>query len=205
MIKLKIPVIVEGKYDKARLSGVIDAKIITTDGFAVFNNNEKKTLLRKACADGAVLLCDSDGGGRLIRSHLKEIVPGKLFDLYTPEIKGKEKRKKNVSKAGILGVEGTDSGVLEELFTKFAASHPEMVCGEHELVSKPEIKKSELYELGLNGTDGAGIRRSAVLKALGLPHEMTVNAFCDAVNMVSDIDSIIAILDEYDAENTGEK
>ena len=33
-------VVVEGKYDKITLENVIDAFILTTDGFGVFNNQE---------------------------------------------------------------------------------------------------------------------------------------------------------------------
>ena len=47
MIKIKQAVIVEGKYDKIKLSSVIDGIIIETDGFGIFNNKEKQKLIRK--------------------------------------------------------------------------------------------------------------------------------------------------------------
>ena len=47
MIKIKEAVIVEGKYDKIRLSSLIDALIITTDGFGIFKDKEKMNLLRR--------------------------------------------------------------------------------------------------------------------------------------------------------------
>ena len=34
-------VVVEGKYDKITLENVIDAFILTTDGFGIFKNEEK--------------------------------------------------------------------------------------------------------------------------------------------------------------------
>ena len=43
-IRLNIPVIVEGKYDKARLAGVVNAVIIPTNGFSVFNDRAKRAL-----------------------------------------------------------------------------------------------------------------------------------------------------------------
>ena len=49
MLRIDRPVIVEGKYDKERLGRVIDAVILTTDGFGIFKKEEKKT------ADSAAL------------------------------------------------------------------------------------------------------------------------------------------------------
>ena len=93
-IKLKLPVIVEGKYDKAHLSSVIDAVIIPTNGFGVFKNEEKRALIRTLGKNGIITLCDSDGGGKVIRSHLRGMLGGiRVYDLYTPQIAGKERRK----------------------------------------------------------------------------------------------------------------
>ncbi len=41
MIKLKEAVIVEGKYDKIKLSSLVDGLIITTDGFGIFKGQGK--------------------------------------------------------------------------------------------------------------------------------------------------------------------
>ena len=68
-IKLGCAVLCEGKYDKIKLSSVIDGVILTTDGFSVFNNSEKRALLRKLCeARGLVIITDSDKAGFFIRS-----------------------------------------------------------------------------------------------------------------------------------------
>ena len=47
MIKIKQAVIVEGKYDKIKLSGIIDAPIIQTDGFGIFKDKELQKLIKK--------------------------------------------------------------------------------------------------------------------------------------------------------------
>ena len=187
-IRLSVPVIVEGKYDKARLSQVVDAVIVPTDGFAVFNNAEKRAMIRRLGERGVILLSDSDGGGRLIRSHLRGMLEGiPVYDLYAPAIRGKEPRKSAPSKAGILGVEGVPNEILRELFEKLTAAHPELVR-EMNTVREPRgnpVTKALLYELGLNGTAGSSEKRAAVAEALGLPRDMTVNAFCAAVNLIS--------------------
>ena len=196
MINIKLPVIVEGKYDKARLAGVVDAPIITTDGFGIFNNEEKRALIKKLGQNGVVVLCDSDGGGMQIRSRLKGMLDGiKVYDLYTPEVEGKERRKAHRSKAGLLGVEGTDSAVLSEIFTRFAAAHPELT-GDGNEKKEAAITTATLYELGLSGTDGAADRRAYVCERLGLPKTMSTRAFAEAAAMVSDVDEIRRIIEE---------
>jgi ribonuclease M5 len=208
-IRLTVPVIVEGRYDKARLAGVVDAVILTTDGFAVFRNAEKRALIRRLGERGVILLSDSDGGGRLIRSHLKGLLDGiPVYDLYTPVLHGKEPRKKAPSKAGILGVEGVPDRILRELFEKFAQTHPECAGtdlsgaadGDVQPKKKTPVTKALLYELGLNGGPGASGKRAAAAKKLGLPPDMTVNAFCAAADMISDGDELKKIAEEIKAE-----
>ena len=59
-LNLKYPVIVEGKYDKAKLSAVVSSPIITLDGFSVFNNEEKKSILKKLSNDNGVIVLTTD-------------------------------------------------------------------------------------------------------------------------------------------------
>lgn len=120
-IPISLPVVVEGKYDQIKLASIIDATILTTEGFGIFNNKEKRALLRALSKNGIILLTDSDGAGGMIRSHLQSFLPpDKIYHLYIPQIAGKEKRKKSPSKAGTLGVEGMDAALLREMFQKFA-------------------------------------------------------------------------------------
>lgn len=192
MISLKIPVIVEGKYDKARLSGVVDAVIVPTDGFAVFNSAEKRALIRRLGAEGVILLCDSDGGGRQIRSRLRGMLGGiRVYDLYTPAIAGKEARKSAPSKAGILGVEGVPNDVLEGIFEAFAAAHPELTGGDGGArESREPVTPQLLYELGLNGGDGSAALRADAAEKLGLPRDMTAKGFREAVSLISSAEEL---------------
>ena len=118
---MKIPinqvVVVEGKYDKIKLDSVIDADIITLDGFGVFKSDEKKALIRKAAEKrGVIVLTDSDSAGLVIRNHIKSIAGTQgITHLYIPQIEGKEKRKISPSKEGLLGVEGVDVDTLKKL------------------------------------------------------------------------------------------
>lgn len=198
MLKFNIPIIVEGKYDKAKLSGVVDGVIITTDGFGVFKSDEKKALIRRLGERGVIILSDSDGGGRVIRSHLKGMLGGiKVYNLYIPQIEGKERRKAAPSKEGFLGVEGISNEILADMFENFAKLHPETVdnCGKHtDILGGRDITKAFLYEMKLNGCDNASENRKYLCKSLGLPPDMTVNALAEALNMTSSCAEIEAIL-----------
>ena len=46
MLKIREAVIVEGRYDKIKLSSIVDAPIIETNGFRVFSGKEKQSLIR---------------------------------------------------------------------------------------------------------------------------------------------------------------
>ena len=76
MIKVDQIVIVEGKYDKIKLSSIIDGIIIETEGFGIFKDKEKQKLIRKlAEKKGVVILTDSDSAGFVIRNFITSIVP----------------------------------------------------------------------------------------------------------------------------------
>ena len=106
MIKVDQIVIVEGKYDKIKLSSIIDGIIIETEGFGIFKDKEKQKLIRKlAEKKGVVILTDSDSAGFVIRNFITSIVPNEyITNVYIPDIFGKEKRKESCSKEGKLGV-----------------------------------------------------------------------------------------------------
>ena len=74
-IKISLPIIVEGRYDKAAICSIFDATVITTGGFALFNSTEKRALIEKLSSNGIIVLTDSDAGGRQIRSYLSSILP----------------------------------------------------------------------------------------------------------------------------------
>ena len=179
-LKIPYPVIVEGKYDRLRLISVIDAHIITTDGFGIFNKKEKTALLRALAKTGQVIvLTDSDGAGKLIRSHISGCLPAdKIINLYTPEIFGKEKRKAEPSAEGKLGVEGMERELLYKLFLPYTDEN----AGARGLENP--LSKTDFYEDGLSGGKDSSERRDALAVKLGLPKGMTANALLAAVKMI---------------------
>ena len=196
--RLTIPVIVEGRYDKARLAGIVDGTIIPTHGFGVFRDKEKRALIRRLGQNGIVLLCDSDGGGKTIRSHLKGMLGGvPVYDLYIPKIRGKEPRKNAPSKEGTLGVEGVSNEILERIIGDFLAAHPEFDAdapGNARAAERTPVTKAAMYELHLTGTPDSAENRKKLCAALNLPDDMTPNALCEAVNLISSLEEAEKIM-----------
>jgi ribonuclease M5 len=63
-LKIRQTIIVEGKYDKIKLSAVVDAVIICTNGFGIFNDQNKADLIRHYASNtGIIILTDSDHAG----------------------------------------------------------------------------------------------------------------------------------------------
>ena len=203
-IKIPIPVVVEGKYDRMKLSEVIDAVIVVTDGFGVFKKKEKLALIRRlAEAGGIAVLTDSDRGGRQIRGYLSSVLPPeKIYNLYIPQIAGKERRKRAPSAAGTLGVEGMDAELLRSIFTAFAEKMGfDGGAGPRGCV----ITKAQMYEYGLTGTPDSGSRRDAVAVRLGLPRGMSAGALMRAAELLVDYGEFAEIAAAVAAENAGEE
>lgn len=200
MEKLKIdrPIIVEGKYDKITLSAVLDAHIIPTGGFSIFNQKEKLALIRRLGeAHGVIVLTDSDGAGKLIRSHLSAALPkDKIIHLYTPALAGKEGRKKTPSKEGLLGVEGMEAELLYRLFLPFAVGGAEK-SGPPKATTRP-VEKRDFFADGLSGGAGAAARREALAARFSLPRGMSANALLEAINLLYTYDDYRAALMEID-------
>ena len=177
MIKISQAIIVEGKYDKIKLSSVVDAVIIVTDGFGIFRDTEKLELIRYyARKTGIIILTDSDSAGRKIRGYIKGAVnDGQIINVYIPDVFGKEKRKEKPSAEGKLGVEGIDKNILLESFRK---------SGIHSEVStrKKDITRYTLYELGLSGGKDSKQLRENLQKKLGLPSVMSTGSLIEVLN-----------------------
>ncbi len=187
MIKLREAVIVEGRYDRIKLSGLIDAPVIETGGFRVFKDREKQSLIRQiANSRGILIMTDSDGAGFVIRNFLNGAVPAdRIRHCYIPQIEGKEKRKPQKSREGLLGVEGVTDEIIIEAIRKSGAH----ILGED---APPEnrITKSDLYALGLTGGKNASQNRQRLLKHLDLPTYLSTNAMLTALNCLYSLEEL---------------
>ena len=173
-------IVVEGRYDKNALSQVVDAVIIETSGFGIFNDAEKRKLLQTmAEARGLIVLTDSDGAGFVIRNYIKGCVDPKLVKhAYIPDIYGKERRKSAPSREGKLGVEGMKPQVLLDALIRAGATFDD----EENKKSAPRISKADMYARGLSGREGSAEKRARLIKQLGLPERLTADGLLDVLN-----------------------
>ena len=176
MLDIKMPVIVEGKYDRLRVLSVANATVISTDGFGIFKKEDTSKLIKKLAREsGIIVLTDSDGAGLVIRNYIKSIAgDAKIFNVYVPQIKGKEKRKREPSKEGYLGVEGMEKDVIEHALAPYAGERPQR---------KADVTKADFYELGLSGKADSARRRALLAQKLDLPCNISASALIEAINL----------------------
>ena len=174
--------IVEGKYDAARLSHLTDAMILLTDGFGIYKDKERQQLFKTlARRNGLILLTDSDAGEK------------NVVQAYVPAIHGKEKRKAQPGKEGLLGVEGVDDALVLQALRDALGEEADTAP------VKPEgrqITYTDLYEWGLSGTAGSAERKMKLLSALGLPPRLSKKELVEALNRLYSYEQ----LDEMQAE-----
>ena len=174
-------IVVEGRYDKNTLLQAVDAAVIETGGFAVFNDREKTAYLRcLAQTRGLILLTDPDGAGFVIRDHLKGVLPpDRLKQAYVPDVYGRERRKKKGGKEGKLGVEGMSPAVLVEALRRAGATFEDGPAAPR----RTGLTKADLLEKGLIGP-GSAARRAALQQRLGLPARLTANGLLEALDLL---------------------
>ncbi len=183
MIKLKEAVIVEGKYDKIKLSSIIDGLIIETHGFQIFKDKQQMEMIRKlADTRGILVLTDSDSAGFLIRNYLNGAIrPDKIKHAYIPDIFGKEHRKDKASKEGKLGVEGVP---VKEIVA--ALNRAGVLCKDdsESPADERKITKMDLYEFGLSGKADSAQKRKLLLQKLNLPEHLAPNSLVPVLNSI---------------------
>ncbi|MBS6309859.1 MAG: DUF4093 domain-containing protein [Firmicutes bacterium] len=174
-------IVVEGRYDRNMLLQVVDATVVETGGFSVFNDREKLAFLRKlAQKRGLILLTDSDGAGFVIRNYLKGAIPTEqVKQAYIPDIPGKERRKRKAGKEGKLGVEGMTPEILLQALRRGGATF----VGEAAPSAAVSITKADLLDRGLIGP-GSTQKRQQLLKNLELPEHLTPNALLETLNLL---------------------
>ena len=200
MYKIKETIVVEGIYDKIKLSEIVDSVIFVTDGFSIFNNKKaQKSLVTLAEKTGLIIFTDSDSAGLKIRNFVKQLVPKEqVKHAYIPEIYGKERRKTAFSKEKTLGVEGIDSQILLDALKDSGAT----IDGNSAKKQRERlITKADFYTLGLSGRDNSSELRRLLALELGLPSKLSANMLLDVVNRLLTYSEIEELLDRICSQN----
>lgn len=193
MLKLNQAVLVEGKYDAARLTNLVDATILTTDGSRVFRDKELQNMLKRiAAAQGLIILTDSDDAGFRIRHFVTGLVGAEhVLQAYVPAIPGKEARKQAPGKEGLLGVEGiSDDLILQGLQTALDSAPAPQAAAQD--ADRTAITYTDLYEWGISGTPDSADRRRALLARLGLPPRLSKKELLQVLNTLYTWESLDA-------------
>lgn len=187
----------EGKYDKIRLSNLLDTAIITTDGFGIFKSKEKAELIRiLAEKRGLVILTDSDSAGQLIRKQVEKLVgKERVKNVYLPPLEGKEKRKAHPSAEGLLGVEGTDDVIILDALKRVG------IVGEQVKKRGGEITKTHLYNLGFSGKEGSAEKRAGLLCHLRLPQGLPTNSLLDVLNSLYGLEDFLNEVEKWNRDS----
>ena len=191
MYKIKETIVVEGIYDKIKLSRFIDAVIIVTNGFCVFSDDRILESIKKMADEtGIVILTDSDSAGFKIRNYIKQ-----SLHAYVPDVYGKEKRKREPGKEGLLGVEGIKDDIILDSLKKAGCT----IDGSATAVKEGrEITKADLYKAGLSGGEGSGEKRNALAHSLGIPMKISANMLLDLLNRLLNYDEFCEIVQNID-------
>lgn len=197
MIKINEAIIVEGVYDKKKLSTIIDTTIISTEGFRIFKDSENLALIKRvAQKNKIVILTDSDRAGFVIRNFLKGCIPADLIKhAYIPNIKGKERRKAAPSKEGILGVEGVDNSIIIRALEMAG-------CSINEAPTSRKITKQDFFDDGLSGKQDSAIIRRRLSELASLPTRLSSAALIDVLNTLYTYEEYKALINKLGLINS---
>ena len=201
MIKIKEAIVVEGQYDKIKLSALVDTLIITTDGFRIFKDQSLVSFIKDVSRKrGIIILTDSDRAGFLIRNFVKKIASnGVVKHAYIPDVYGKEKRKANPSKEGLLGVEGMKDDIILE-----ALKNTSVTANDFN-ENKKTITKADLFKYGLSGRGDSYNLRKLFTKELNLPKRISSNMFLDILNSMYTYEEFTDMAKKILEDNTDDK
>lgn len=225
MLRTDKVIVVEGKYDEIKLSSIIDAPIIKTDGFGIFKDREKQSLLQRlAKKRGLIILTDGDSAGFMIRNFLGNKIPEEFIThVYIPDLYGKEKRKAKPSSEGKLGVEGVPKDVIISAFERAGITElkenseleansefkkrfeTEEKIKSEERSKSPKISRQiiglDFYEDGISGKPESKEKRKKLLKALELPEKMSTTSLLKIINLLITYDEYKELVNREFSEN----
>ena len=201
MLKLKEVLLVEGKYDAARLHNLVEGTVLTTDGFRVMKDRALQTMLKRlGRAQGLIILTDSDAAGFKIRHFVTGLVGAEyVLQAYVPAIPGKESRKEIPGKEGLLGVEGvSDEIVLQSLQDALKIRSSSATTTD----TVPQaITYTDLYEWGISGTANSAERRRILLRQLGLPPRLSKKELLQVLSTLYTRESLAQQITQFNKQS----
>ncbi len=192
-VKIKETIIVEGKYDKIRLSPLFDANIIELGGFQIYNNRDRLALIRRiAEKNGIIIVTDSDTSGFKLRHYLSSAIPKEqIKNVFIPNVFGKEKRKTKPGKENLIGVEGMTT---EAILTAFKNAGIDLKTGNSDRTVP--LSKAYLYEIGISGKENSAEIRKKLCEHYNLPKLLSANALAEILPIITNEKELTDALDK---------
>ncbi|MBQ9015333.1 MAG: ribonuclease M5 [Firmicutes bacterium] len=164
--KIEEIIVVEGRDDTAAIRQAVDAVTIETHGFGI--RQETWDLIERACeTKGIIVFTDPDTAGEQIRRRIMERFP-RAKEAFLDQTEA--------AKAGDIGIENASAEAIRRALSKVRGEAGEV--GE----AQPEtFTAADLFAWGLEGMPGAGQRRRALGKELGIGHA-TAKTFLQRLN-----------------------
>ena len=173
--------VVEGKYDAARLSHLTDAMILLTDGFGIYSDKRRQQLFKAlAQKNGLILLTDSDAAGFRIRTYITNLVGERMwFRLTCPRSTARKSARNSPARRACWGSRAWTMPLFYRrcgmpLALRRVPQRPARKDG--------KITYTDLYEWGLSGRPGSAERKAKLLNALGLPPRLSKKELVEALN-----------------------
>lgn len=197
MLKIHEVLLVEGRYDAARLHNLVEGTILTSDGFRIMKDRALQTMIKRlGRAQGLIILTDSDAAGFKIRHFVTGLVGAEhVLQAYVPAIAGKESRKTTPGKEGLLGVEGIPDGLILQGLQIALDSRQYTAINQS---APAPITYTDLYEWGISGTANSAARRRKLLQRLGLPPRLSKKELLQVLSTLYTRDSLAAQISQLE-------
>lgn len=197
MLKIHEVLLVEGRYDAARLHNLVEGTILTSDGFRIMKDRALQTMIKRlGRAQGLIILTDSDAAGFKIRHFVTGLVGAEhVLQAYVPAIAGKESRKNTPGKEGLLGVEGIPDGLILQGLQIALDSRQYTAINQS---APAPITYTDLYEWGISGTANSAARRRKLLQRLGLPPRLSKKELLQVLSTLYTRDSLAAQISQLE-------
>ena len=100
MIHMNEALIVEGRYDKSKLSALTDAIIVTTNGFGIYKDAEKRDFIRKLAKERGIVTTPVGRSARISRLSCRQIkFATRISRIFTAKKSAKRRLPKKASSA----------------------------------------------------------------------------------------------------------
>jgi ribonuclease M5 len=113
-----------------------------------------------------------------------------VLHAYIPDIAGKEKRKREGSKEGLLGVEGMSEEIIMQALRDAGCEIDSVAVSD----KASQITKTDLYMLGLSGGKDSAELRQKLSKEINIPARISANMLLDVLNRLYTYDELVEIV-----------